>query len=62
MTMEYRGAISFAVHKGMSAIGSIYVRIAHSVKKVIYLKYDINALGRTRTYNAIDATWTNLIT
>ena len=62
MTMEYRGAISSAVLKGMSAIGSIYVKIARFVKKVIYLKYDINVLGRTRTYSVIGATWTNLIT
>ena len=62
MTMEYRGAISSAVLKGMSAIRLIYVRIAHFVKRVIYLKYVINVLGRTKTYSVIGATWTNLIT
>ena len=59
MTMEYRGAISSAVHQGMSVIGSIYVKIARFVRRVIYLKYDINVLGLTRTYNAIGATWTS---
>ena len=62
MTMEFRGAISSAVHQGMSVIESIYVKIVRFVRRVIYLKYDINVLGLTRTYNAIGASWTSLTT